>query len=124
MPSEPRAPAASLPFEPSDARTSVKRIEAFIRHFKIDEVKQALRRTPISGAILTELWSIGTAARGPRWAYAKMEVVVHDDLVERVVTAIEESAGTRPAPGGTIMISAVEQAVGLPNGEIDEAAIA
>jgi nitrogen regulatory protein PII len=102
----------------------VTRIEAFIRHFKVDEVKQALRRTPVSGAILTELWSLATAPRGPRWAYAKMEVVVHDDLVDRVVAAIEESAGTRPAPGGTILVSPVLQAVGLPNGEIDEAAIA
>jgi nitrogen regulatory protein PII len=101
----------------------VKRIEAFIRHFKIDEVKQALRRTPISGAILTELWWLETQPRGPRWAYAKIEVVVHDDLVERVVAAIDASAGTRPAAGGTIFVSAVAQAVGLPNGEIDEAAI-
>jgi nitrogen regulatory protein PII len=102
----------------------VKRIEAFVRHFKIDDVKRALRRTPISGAILTELFMVETEPRGRRWAYAKMEVVVHDDLVDRVVAAIEESAGTRPAGGGAIMISAVSQAVGLPNGEIDEAAIA
>ena len=101
----------------------MKRIEAFVRHFKVDEVKQALRRTPISGAVLTELWSIGTAPRSHRFAYAKIEIVVHDDLVGRVVAAIESSAGTRPAAGGTIFVSAVEHAVSLPNGQIDEAAI-
>jgi len=101
----------------------VKRIEAFVRHFKIDDVKQALRRTPISGAVLTELWSIETKPRGTRWAFAKIEVVVHDDLVERVVAAIDASAGTRPAAGGTIYVSAVDHAVSLPHGQIDEAAI-
>jgi len=101
----------------------VKRIEAFVRHFKIDEVRQALRRTPISGATLTETWWLEASAYRPRWAYAKIEVVVHDDLVERVVAAIAESAGTRPAPGGTILVSAIEHAVALPNGQIDEAAI-
>jgi len=101
----------------------VKRIEAFVRHFKIDDVKQALRRAPISGAVMTELWSIPTAPRGARQAYAKIEVIVHDDLVERVVGAIESSAGTRPAGGGSILVSAVAHAVALPNGQIDEAAI-
>ena len=101
----------------------MKRIEAYVRHFKVDEVKQALRRTPISGAIMTELWWLETRPRGTRWAYAKLEIVVHDDLVDRVVAAIESSASTRPAPGGTIFVSPVLHAVGLPNGEIDEAAI-
>jgi nitrogen regulatory protein PII len=101
----------------------MKRIEAFVRHFQIDAVKQALRSTPISGAVLTELWSVTTAPRGRRFAYAKIEVIVHDDLVERVVAAIEAGAGSGPAAGGSILVSAVAQAVGLPRGEIDEAAI-
>jgi nitrogen regulatory protein PII len=98
----------------------MKRIEALIRAFQLAEVTQALRGTPISGATATELWDTPSARAKASLAMVKLEIVVHDDLVARVVAAIEGAAGRSHA---RVLVESVVAATGLPNGEIDEAAI-
>jgi nitrogen regulatory protein PII len=101
----------------------MKRVEALIRAFKLSEVTLAIRRIPISGATATELWDTGSGPGGGSLAMVKLEIVVHDDLVARVVSTIRSAAGERLAGGALVLVEPVMAVTGLPNGEIDEAAI-
>jgi nitrogen regulatory protein P-II 1 len=87
----------------------MKKIEAVIKPFKLDEVKEALHEVGVSGITVTE-------AKG-------FEVVVDDDQADRVVEAIANAARTGRIGDGKIFVSTIEAAVRIRTGERDSDAI-
>ena len=86
----------------------MKRIEAIIRPFKLDEVKDALAAAAISGMTVTEV---------------KIDIVVPDSQVESVIDAIRKSAETGRIGDGKIFVSSIDEAVRIRTGERGEDAI-
>jgi len=112
----------------------LKKIEAIIKPFKLDEVKDALSEIGIQGITVSEVKGFGRQKghtelyRGAEYVVdflpkVKMEVVVPDNLVEKVISAIEESAKTGRIGDGKIFVSSIEEAVRIRTGERGEAAI-
>jgi nitrogen regulatory protein P-II 1 len=106
----------------------VKKIEAIIKPFKLDEVKEALQEAGIQGLSVTEVKGFGRQKghtelyRGAEYVVdflpkVKLEVVVDDDQVERVVEAIANAARTGRIGDGKIFISSIEQAIRIRTGE-------
>jgi nitrogen regulatory protein P-II 1 len=109
----------------------MKRIEAYIRPFKLDEAKEALMEIGIGGMSVSEVKGFGRQKghtelyRGSEYQVdflpkVKIEVVVADGDVERVVGAIAAAAKTGQIGDGKIFISAVEDAVRIRTGESGE----
>ena len=112
----------------------MKKIEAVVKPFKLDEVKEALTDAGVSGITVTEVKGFGRQKghtelyRGAEYVVdflpkVKIEVVVEDDQVDRVVEAIELAARTGRIGDGKIFVVPVERAVRIRTGERDEAAI-
>ena len=112
----------------------MKKIEAIIKPFKLDEVKEALHEVGVSGITVTEAKGFGRQKghtelyRGAEYVVdflpkVKLEIVVPDDLVERVVEAIANAAQTGRIGDGKIFVVPVERAVRIRTGEHDEAAL-
>ena len=112
----------------------MKKIEAIIKPFKLDEVKDALDALGVHGLTVTEVRGYGRqkghveAYRGIEYqvqfnAKVKIEVVVADGLAEKVVTAIRETANTGAIGDGKIFIYALEGVVRIRTGETRDAAI-
>jgi nitrogen regulatory protein P-II 1 len=108
----------------------VKKIEAVIKPFKLDEVKEALHEVGVSGITVTEAKGLGHTElyRGAEYVVdflpkVKLEVVVDDDQVERVVDAITNAARTGRIGDGKIFVSPIEMAVRIRTGERDSDAI-
>ena len=112
----------------------MKKIEAIIKPFKLDEVKEALHEVGVSGITVTEVKGFGRQKghtelyRGAEYVVdflpkVKLEVVVDDSLADRVVEAICSAAQTGRIGDGKIFISAVEGAVRIRTGERDSDAI-
>jgi nitrogen regulatory protein P-II 1 len=112
----------------------VKKIEAVIKPFKLDEVKEALHEVGVSGITVTEAKGFGRQKghtelyRGAEYVVdflpkVRLEVVVDDDQVERVVEAIANAARTGRIGDGKIFVSAIESAVRIRTGERDSDAI-
>jgi nitrogen regulatory protein P-II 1 len=109
----------------------MKKIEAYIKPFKLDEVKEALMEVGIGGMSVTEVKGFGRQ-RGHKELYRgseykvdflpkiRLEVVVADGDVERVVKAIIASARTGQIGDGKIFISNVEDAIRVRTGESGE----
>jgi nitrogen regulatory protein P-II 1 len=109
----------------------MKKIEAYIKPFKLDEVKEALMEVGIGGMSVTEVKGFGRQ-RGHKELYRgseykvdflpkiRLEVVVADGEVERVVKAIIASARTGQIGDGKIFISNVEDAIRVRTGESGE----
>jgi nitrogen regulatory protein PII len=106
----------------------VKKIEAIIKPFKLDDVKDALHETGVSGITVTEVKGFGRQKghtelyRGAEYVIdflpkVKIEVVVEDSLVDNVVEAIAESARTGRIGDGKIFVTDVEQAVRIRTGD-------
>jgi nitrogen regulatory protein P-II 1 len=119
---------------PQVAGIRVKKIEAIIKPFKLDEVKEALHDIGVSGMTVTEAKGFGRQKghtelyRGAEYVVdflpkVKLEVVVEDTLAERVVEAIENAARTGRIGDGKIFVSPVEQAIRIRTGERDSDAI-
>jgi nitrogen regulatory protein P-II 1 len=113
---------------------TVKKIEAVIKPFKLDEVKEALHEVGVSGITVTEAKGFGRQKghtelyRGAEHVVdflpkVKLEVVVDDDQVERVVDAITNAARTGRIGDGKIFVSPIEMAVRIRTGERDSDAI-
>ena len=113
---------------------AVKKIEAVIKPFKLDEVKEALHEVGVSGITVTEAKGFGRQKghtelyRGAEYVVdflpkVKLEVVVDDDQLERVVEAITNSARTGRIGDGKIFVSTIEMAVRIRTGERDSDAI-
>ena len=112
----------------------MKKIEAIIKPFKLDEVKEALHEVGVSGITVTEAKGFGRQKghtelyRGAEYVVdflpkVKLEVVVDDALADRVVEAISAAAQTGRIGDGKIFITAVEGAVRIRTGERDSDAI-
>ena len=114
--------------------SNVKKIEAIIKPFKLDEVKEALHEVGVSGITVTEAKGFGRQKghtelyRGAEYVVdflpkVKLEIVLADDLVERAVEAIRKAAQTGRIGDGKIFVTAVEQVIRIRTGESDESAI-
>ncbi|MCC6398044.1 MAG: P-II family nitrogen regulator [Bacteroidetes bacterium] len=112
----------------------MKKIEAIIRPFRIDDVREALAEIGVRGMTLTEVKGYGRQKghtelyRGSEYQIdflpkIKLEVVVPDNLEEQVVDAIVRTAKTGQVGDGKIFISNVEDAVRVRTGESGEAAL-
>jgi nitrogen regulatory protein P-II 1 len=112
----------------------VKKIEAVIKPFKLDEVKEALHEVGVSGITVTEAKGFGRQKghtelyRGAEYVVdflpkVKLEVVVEDGLADRVVEAIAASAQTGRIGDGKIFVTPVETALRIRTGERNEDAI-
>ena len=112
----------------------MKKVEAIIKPFKLDEVKEALHEVGIQGITVTEAKGFGRQKghtelyRGAEYVVdflpkVKIEVVVPDNQVESAIDAIVKSARTGKIGDGKIFVTAVEQVVRIRTGESGEAAI-
>ena len=106
----------------------MKKIEAIIKPFKIDEVKEALAESGIIGMSVTEVKGFGRQKghteiyRGSEYVVdflpkVKLDIVVEDEQVDAAVKAITESAKTDKIGDGKIFITTVERAVRIRTGE-------
>ena len=106
----------------------MKKIEAIIKPFKLDEVKEALQEVGLQGITVTEAKGFGRQKghtelyRGAEYVVdflpkVKIEVVIADELVDRAVEAIQNAARTGRIGDGKIFISTVEQAIRIRTGE-------
>src|SRR5918995_7220256 len=113
---------------------SVKKVEAVIKPFKLDDAKDALHDAGVSGITVTEVKGFGRQKghtelyRGAEYVVdflpkVKIEVVVEDSLVDNVVEAIAESARTGRIGDGKIFVSDVEQAIRIRTGDTGPDAI-
>jgi nitrogen regulatory protein P-II 1 len=118
-----RAYAASQQTE-----AQVKKVEAVIKPFKLDEVKEALHEVGVSGMTVSEVEGFGRQKghtelyRGAEYVLdfvpkRKLEMVVEDALVERVVEAIAAAAKTGRIGDGKIFVSPIEEAIRIRTGE-------
>ena len=106
----------------------MKKIEAIIKPFKLDEVKEALHDVGVSGITVTEAKGFGRQKghtelyRGAEYVVdflpkVKLEVVVEDDQASRVVEAIENAARTGRIGDGKIFVTNVDEVVRIRTGE-------
>lgn len=112
----------------------MKKVEAIIKPFKLDEVKDALGEIGIQGMTVTEVKGFGRTG-GKREVYrgsayvvdfvpkVKIEIVVPDELVVPILEAIEKAAKTGRIGDGKIFVSPIEEAVRIRTGERGEDAI-
>ena len=112
----------------------MKKIEAIIKPFKMDEAKAALMELGIQGLTVSEVKGFGRQKghteiyRGSEYTVdflpkVKIEVVVVDAQVNPVVEALLKTARTGKIGDGKIFVSAVEKVIRIRTGEVDEAAI-
>ena len=112
----------------------MKKIEAIIKPFKLDEVREALSDIGVTGLTVTEVKGFGRQKghtelyRGAEYVVdflpkVKIEVVVAAAQVEAVLDAVIKAARTGKIGDGKIFVSSVEQVVRIRTGETDEAAI-
>lgn len=112
----------------------MKKIEAIIRHFKLEEVKDALHNKGVQGMTVTEVRGFGRQKghtetyRGAEYAVdflpkVKVEVIVGDKDVQSVLDTIVNSARTGQVGDGKIFVSELAEVVRIRTGETAQAAI-
>ena len=112
----------------------MKKIEAVIKPFKLDEVREALSAIGASGLTVTEVKGFGRQKghtelyRGAEYVVdflpkIKVEVVVKTDMLEAALETIIKAARTGKIGDGKIFVTSVEQVIRIRTGETDEAAI-
>ncbi len=112
----------------------MKKVEAIIKPFKLDEVKEALHEVGVSGITVIEAKGFGRQKghtelyRGAEYVVdflpkVKLEVVVEDSLAERVVEAIAAAARTGRIGDGKIFVIPVDEVIRIRTGETGEDAI-
>ena len=112
----------------------MKKIEAIVKPFKLDEVREALSEVGITGLTVTEVKGFGRQKghtelyRGAEYVVdflpkVKVEVVVGDALVDKAIDAIVKAARTGKIGDGKIFVCAVEQVVRIRTGETGDAAV-
>ena len=112
----------------------MKKVDAIIKPFKLDEVKESLSAIGIQGITVTEVKGFGRQKghtelyRGAEYVVdflpkVKLEIIVRDDQVATVVTAIEKSAKTGRIGDGKIFVMPIDEVVRIRTGERGEQAI-
>ena len=112
----------------------MNKIEAIIKPFKLDEVKDALAEVGIQGMTVSEVKGFGRQKgqtevyRGSEYTVdfvpkIKLEIVVADDVVDRVVKVIQETAKTGKIGDGKIFIWKIDKAMRIRTAEANEAAV-
>jgi nitrogen regulatory protein P-II 1 len=112
----------------------MKKIEAIIKPFKLDEVKEALQDVGVQGITVTEAKGFGRQKghtelyRGAEYVVdflpkVKIELVLPNELVDRAVEAIQKAARTGRIGDGKIFISSVEEVIRIRTGETGADAI-
>ncbi|UYV35864.1 P-II family nitrogen regulator [Rhodobacteraceae bacterium D3-12] len=112
----------------------MKKIEAIIKPFKLDEVKEALQDVGVQGLSVIEVKGFGRQKghtelyRGAEYVVdflpkVKLEVVLDDDQVDAAIEAIVDAAKTDKIGDGKIFVSSVEQAIRIRTGETDSDAL-
>ena len=112
----------------------MKKIEAIIKPFKLDEVKEALQDVGVQGLSVVEVKGFGRQKghtelyRGAEYVVdflpkVKIEVVLLDEQVERAVDAIIQAAKTDKIGDGKIFVSSIEQAIRIRTGESGDDAL-
>lgn len=112
----------------------MKKIEAIIKPFKLDDVKEALQEVGVQGLSVTEVKGFGRQKghtelyRGAEYIVdflpkVKIEMVLPDDQVEAAVDAIVSAARTEKIGDGKIFVSPVEQAIRIRTGETGDDAV-
>ena len=112
----------------------MKKIEAIIKPFKLDDVKEALNDIGIQGMTITEVKGYGRQKghkeiyRGAEYVVdfipkIKIELVVESGIVDKVLTAIRDSANTGKLGDGKIFVTPVEQAIRVRTGEMGNDAV-
>jgi len=112
----------------------MKKIEAVIKPFKLDEVREALSEIGVTGLTVTEVKGFGRQKghtelyRGAEYVVdflpkIKIELVVSDGMVDPAMEAIIKAARTGKIGDGKIFVTSVEQVLRIRTGETDEAAI-
>ena len=112
----------------------MKKIEAIIKPFKLDEVREALSDIGVSGLTVTEVKGFGRQKghpelyRGAEYVVdflpkVKIEIVIADDLVETAIDSIIKAAHTGKIGDGKIFVMPVEQVVRIRTGETGDAAL-
>ena len=112
----------------------MKKIDAIIKPFKLDEVKEALQEVGIMGMTVTEAKGFGRQKghtelyRGAEYTVdflpkIKIEIVLADVMVEEALEAIKTSASLGKIGDGKIFVTSVEQAIRIRTGETGESAL-
>jgi nitrogen regulatory protein P-II 1 len=106
----------------------MKKVEAIIKPFKLDDVKEALHEVGVKGLTVTEAKGFGRQKghtelyRGAEYVVdflpkVKVEVVVEDSMLVRVLEAIQQSAHTGRIGDGKIFVSSIDEAIRIRTGE-------
>ena len=112
----------------------MKKIEAIIKPFKLDDVREALSDIGVNGLTVTEVKGFGRQkghtelSRGAEYVVdflpkIKLELVIADETVESAVDAIIKAAHTGKIGDGKIFVSSVEQVIRIRTGETGESAV-
>jgi len=112
----------------------MKKVEAIIKPFKLDEVKNALTKIGVRGMTMTEVVGFGRQKghtetyRGTEYKTdflpkSKIEIIVTDELVHQVIETIERVAKTGKIGDGKIFLSSVEEVIRIRTGERGKDAI-
>ena len=112
----------------------MKKIEAIVKPFKLEEVKNALTKIGVQGMTLTEVKGFGRQKghteiyRGAEYKIdflpkSKIELIVTDELVTQVIETIERSAKTGKIGDGKIFVSSVDEVIRIRTGERGKDAI-
>lgn len=112
----------------------MKKIEAIIKPFKLDDVKDALNEIGVKGITVSEVKGFGRQKghtelyRGAEYVVdflpkVKLEIIAKDDLVPPIIDAIEKSAKTGKIGDGKIFVTPVEEVIRIRTGERGEDAI-
>ncbi len=112
----------------------MKKIEAIIKPFKLDEIKKALNELGVQGMTVTEVKGFGRQKghiefyRGAEYDInfvpkLKIEIVLPDDMIDKAISVIQEKAKTGEIGDGKIFVYAIENVIRIRTGESGEAAV-
>src|SRR3990170_8733856 len=112
----------------------MKKIEAIIKPFKLDDVKESLKEVGVQGLTVTEIKGSGRQKvhtelyRGAEYVVdflpkVKLELIIEDEMVEKAVEAIRSSAHTGRIGDGKIFVSSIDDAIRIRTGERGDAAV-
>ena len=114
--------------------SQMKKIEAIIKPFKLDEVKDALNQIGLKGITVLEAKGFGRQKghtelyRGAEYVVdflpkVKLELIIEDEMVEKAVEAIRSSAHTGRIGDGKMFVSSIDDAIRIRTGERGDAAV-